>query len=85
MKPKFCGELRWQRGRHSTGARMAKILTFRPAEMRHDEGGQPGGASAEVIVFPGVRYERWDEAEDAQPRLRKRGSDRQRDVLELAE
>ncbi len=67
---------------------MAKILTFRPAEMRRDEGGQPGGASAEVIVFPGVRYERWDEVEDAQSRLhsaKKRSPDRQRDVLELAE
>lgn len=68
---------------------MAKILTFRPGEQRRDESGLAcGGASAEVIVFPGVRYERWEDAEEAQSQLqpvKKRSRSRQRDVLELAE
>jgi hypothetical protein len=68
---------------------MAKILAFRPGEMRREASGLAcGGASAEVIVFPGVRYERWDAAEGAHSELasaKKRGSGRQRDVLELAE
>jgi hypothetical protein len=68
---------------------MAKILTFHPGELRRDESGVPGaGATAEVIVFPGVRYERWDEASE-QPRhessAKKQARDRHRDVLELAE
>lgn len=42
---------------------MAKILAFRPAELRcHDSTGLVReGTSAEVIIFPGVRYERWNE------------------------
>ncbi len=79
----------WPRGRHTTGARMAKILTFRPEEVRRDESGaMTVGASAEVIVFPGVRYERWDEVEEAQSQLQStktRSRGRHRDVLELAE
>jgi len=68
---------------------MAKILAFRPGEMRRDASALASdGASAEVIVFPGVRYERWDDAKGAHSQLRsakKRGLDQQRDVLELAE
>jgi hypothetical protein len=65
---------------------MAKILTFRAG--RRDESGLASeGATAEVIVFPGVRYERWDDARQEQlghqPAAKKRS--RQRDVLELAE
>jgi hypothetical protein len=39
---------------------MAQILSFRTPELR-DAGttGRREGSSAEVIVFPGVRYERW--------------------------
>jgi hypothetical protein len=68
---------------------MAKILAFHPGEMRRDASALASdGASAEVIVFPGVRYERWDDAENAHSQLqsgKKRGRDRRRDVLELAE
>jgi hypothetical protein len=69
---------------------MATILTFRPGEMRRDARGLGSAAtSAEVIVFPGVRYERWNEAGEAQAQLagatRKRSPSRQRDVLELAD
>jgi len=45
--------------------------------------------SCEVIIFPGIRYERWSDVggDDAQPAaLAKKPSARQRrDVLELAE
>ena len=68
---------------------MAQILTFRSGEMRRDESAvEPARATAEVIVFPGVRYERWDEGSE-QPEhessARKPTRDRHRDVLELAE
>ena len=68
---------------------MAQILTFRSGEMRRDESAvEPARATAEVIVFPGVRYERWDEGSE-QPQhessARKQTGDRRRDVLELAE
>jgi hypothetical protein len=66
---------------------MAKILTFRPAGTRRDEGGfTSADASAEVIVFPGIRYERWGDAEGAPASpAKKQSRDRQRDILELAE
>jgi hypothetical protein len=65
---------------------MAKILTFRAG--RRDESGLASeGATAEVIVFPGVRYERWDAAREGQPPLQPTAKkrSRHRDVLELAE
>jgi hypothetical protein len=72
---------------------MAKILTFRCTEPRREETGSfacdGNGTSAEVIVFPGVRYEHWDEPGDGEPRsasaTRKRAPAQRRDVLELAE
>lgn len=68
---------------------MATILAFRTVASKREEmhaGDQ--SASAEVILFPGVRYERWTELEAHAPRdaasvMRNRG--KQRDVLELAE
>ena len=69
----------------SRGKRMAQILSFRTPEYRSSEGSGPrAGVSAEVILFPGVRYERWDEAHAvsvASGEQRRTG----RDVLELAE
>lgn len=45
--------------------------------------------SAEVIVFPGVRYEHWEQSDDGEARPasaeKKRSRDQRRDVLELAE
>jgi hypothetical protein len=73
------------------GERMAKILTFRPAELRRCESASIAceRASAQVIVFPGVRYERWGQSEHAEPRsepaTKKRPCEQRRDVLELAE
>jgi len=77
--------------RHVTGEHMAKILAFRPEEQRRHESACAARehGSAEVIVFPGVRYERWNEAGDAEPMrqaaTKKRRLDQRRDVLELAE
>ena len=68
---------------------MATILTFRKVELRRQSGDTAGAVSCEVIIFPGIRYERWSEVSDADeqaatvakaPSLRQR-----RDVLELAE
>jgi hypothetical protein len=65
---------------------MAKILTFHPATRRDEGALAPADATAEVIVFPGIRYERWGEAEGAHAAsAKKRSRGPQRDVLELAE
>ena len=65
---------------------MATILTFRTSERR--DGDSIGArTSAQVIVFPGVRYEHWGQPGEApvMPATTKRSRDRRRDVLELAE
>lgn len=67
----------------SRGTHMAQILSFRTPEFRAgDATGRRAGSSAEVILFPGVRYERWGE-----PVTTTSSSERgkTRDVLELAE
>jgi hypothetical protein len=70
---------------------MAKILTFRSTELRREEATSSAcdgnGTSAEVIVFPGVRYEHWDEPGEPRPAsaTEKRVRAQSRDVLELAE
>jgi len=60
---------------------MAQILSFRTPELRSDDGpDRHRERSAEVILFPGVRYERWeDAAQAAEPRRA------MRDVIELAD
>lgn len=62
---------------------MAQILSFRTPEFRsgsnasrHEE------QSAEVILFPGVRYERWAESGSASAHDDRRSH---RDVIELAD
>jgi len=65
------------------GQRMAQILNFRTQELRSGEAmGRRQDQSAEVIVFPGVRYERCAERDAAS-----NGGERAvtRDVLELAD
>jgi hypothetical protein len=72
---------------------MAKILTFRCTEPRREEAASSvcdgNGASAEVIVFPGVRYEHWDEPGGSElpssSTTKKQARAQRRDVLELAE
>ena len=58
---------------------MATILEFRPAAVRASGQQQSGSVLAELIFFPGVRYER---AEPLQP---KRRGKRQRahDLIDL--
>ena len=69
----------------SRGERMAQILSFRTPEFRSSDGaGTSAGVSAQVIIFPGVRYERWEEAHA----VTSASADQRRtsrDVLELAE
>ena len=69
------------------GERMATILTFRTAEFRASEGtGQRGCVSAEVILFPGIRYERWGNSDTSTSSSAAANDSRaNRDVLELAE
>lgn len=68
---------------------MATILTFRKVELRRQSGDIVGAVSCEVIIFPGIRYERWGEVRDEDAlaaSVAKAPSVRQRrDVLELAE
>jgi hypothetical protein len=58
---------------------MATILEFRSRTMREPARHLSGG-SAEIVLFPGVRYERW--AEDPQPKPKAKKA-RRRDLLEL--
>jgi len=69
---------------------MAKILEFHCRETESEGAQKSGreGAPAEVIVFPGVRYERWEQpdGEDAESGAEnERTRAQERDRLELAE
>ena len=68
------------------GSHMATILTFRKVELQRLSGDTAGAVSCEVIIFPGIRYERWSEVrnEDA-PAAVAKVRRQARDVLELAE
>lgn len=62
---------------------MASILEFRRSPFRYrpliDQRG--ANSSADIVLFPGVRYERWSEEEAAsKPRSRR---SRRRDRLDL--
>lgn len=63
---------------------MAQILNFRTPESRSDEEikREDEVRAAEVIPFPGVRYERWGKESIAQSQERHRV---RRDVIELAD
>lgn len=56
---------------------MNNIVEFR-AGSRARNVSTRSGVSAEIVLFPGVRYERWGEAPPA-------ARSRQRDTLELAD
>jgi hypothetical protein len=69
---------------------MAQILTFRKGELRRQENdGTAGAVPCEVIIFPGIRYERWGEVRDegaqAASAANAPSARQRRDVLELAE
>lgn len=62
---------------------MASILEFRRSgcALRPHVGRTAAGASADIVIFPGVRYERLvDEPAPAKPRARRA---RRRDRLDL--
>jgi hypothetical protein len=62
---------------------MASILEFRKSgcQLRPHAGRAAAGASADIVLFPGVRYERYvEEAPQAKPRSRR---SRRRDHLDL--
>lgn len=48
---------------------MASILEFRPVSrvMTHaDKPARAQGNSADIVIFPGIRYQRWADETDAQ-------------------
>jgi hypothetical protein len=62
---------------------MAQILNFRTPELRSGEAGERRTSiSAEIILFPGIRYERWGDPAPGSAGEQRAAS---RDVLELAE
>jgi hypothetical protein len=62
---------------------MAQILNFRTPELRSGETGERrSSSSAEIILFPGIRYERWGDLTSGNAGEQRATS---RDVLELAE
>lgn len=73
---------------HGTGDDMASILEFRqPAfgsrqvTVKQVTVKSDAAASADIVLFPGVRYERWTEADEASAKPRRRA--RRRDHLDL--
>ena len=64
---------------------MADILEFRPADSKRPDDDQHSGTRgpAEVVMFPGVRYEHWPETSDGE--ADQSATMRRRDVIELAE
>jgi len=62
---------------------MAQILSFRTPELRSNPpSNHHHDGSAEVIVFPGVRYEHWGKEASATARDDQAA---RRDVIELAD
>ncbi len=50
---------------------MAKIISFRASKDEAGKARRQKGRSAEIVIFPGVRYERWPEPapQKAEPAL----------------
>jgi hypothetical protein len=59
---------------------MATILEFRNSTQR---AGRGTTAACEVIIFPGVRYERWDEIPPAPAKAKRRSRAKSHDHLEI--
>ncbi len=70
---------------HLAGADvMATILNFsKTARVGTPNTGETGRGSAELILFPGVRYERHEP--EAQPKKRRRRAQTTHDVMDLPE
>jgi len=52
---------------------MSNVLAFRPASAGGPAAARPASAAAEIILFPGVRYERMTEEADTGPEPRRGG------------
>ena len=63
---------------------MADILDFRPTEGKpgRRERGAARAATCEIVIFPGVRYERWETAAKEKPKAASRKRVK-RDTLEI--
>ena len=59
---------------------MANILEFRQGQRTNGQQRGGSGVPAEIVFFPGVRYERWVEAPPAE-KAKKRA--RRRDRMEI--
>lgn len=62
---------------------MAKILAFRASREDTTKARRHKGRSAEIVIFPGVRYERWPEP--AQKKADAPSPAKLRDALKLVE
>lgn len=64
---------------------MATILEFRAGRVRESHSARLPESSAEIVIFPGIRYERWEEGEAPAPApaIPKARRQRHRDTLEL--
>jgi hypothetical protein len=74
-------QTRWQEGA------MAKILQFPASRQTASDGSGQRAAkacrSAEIVIFPGIRYEHWSDAVQADETCAARAIER--DTLQLAE
>ena len=61
---------------------MAKIISFRASKDEAGKARRQKGRSAEIVIFPGVRYERWsgDAAQSERSPLK-----HHRDPMKIAE
>ncbi|MEZ5816287.1 MAG: hypothetical protein R3D44_04315 [Hyphomicrobiaceae bacterium] len=61
---------------------MATILEFRASDAGTKRSRHRSGGSAEIVIFPGIRYERWLERDGSQDA---RSAGPVRDVLKLVD
>lgn len=77
-------ETRLLNQRHSSaeqrGLKMATILEFRQGQRTSGSSHSGHNVPAEIVFFPGVRYERWDET---RPAAKSKKRARRRDRLDL--
>lgn len=52
---------------------MSNVLAFRPASAGGPASNRPVSASAEIVIFPGIRYERMVEEADRGPEPQRGG------------
>lgn len=62
---------------------MAKILAFRASRYETIKVRHRNGSSAEIVIFPGVRYEHWTEPQPKKAEAKPKKS--LRDVLKLVD